>query len=296
MGVTYNSANRGLWTNGNFELGTNQNFSFGTITADDAYTGNFSLKITGMQSSGFSDNWAQVDPTQWYVFSMRAKTIQVSSPNGYNGQAYMGFSCYDQFGNFIDLRNCGDNGNATLTRAATPGDSYIYISTNSGWTTAGDTYYFRNVLFYPATHPYYGRPWKYTRFGFGDYNLYYNEITDMGGGEWRLRLSSDGTANTTLPNMGYSLPIGTPISRGAAGGSYNYCIVSDIPTSWTQFVTSPFTGESYNSSVPFRYSTKYVKFLMLINYTHPAETTQATFLIDDVMLLQSPTSRTYNLY
>jgi len=223
--------------------------------------------------------------------SVRAKTLTNSSPNNYLGIGYLGFSCYDQFYNFIDLRNCGDNGNTTLTRACNPGDSYIYIASASGWTqNMSDLYYYRNVLFFPATHPYYGSPWKYTRIGYGDYNIYYNSITDVSGNgtEWRLGLSSDGTNSMTMPNVGYSLPIGTPISRGIAGGTYNYALgYQEYPATWAQYDTGWFTGESYNSSVPFRYKTRYITFMNLPNYGRTGETTTAKYLYDDVLLYQS---------
>jgi hypothetical protein len=158
-------------------------------------------------------------------------------------------------------------------------------------------YYYRNIIFFPATHPYYSTPWKYTRIGFGDYNIYYNEIVDISGNgtEYRLRLSSDGAADTTMPNVGYSLPAGTPVSRGVAGGTYNYVFVTSFPETWTKYQTEPFTGEALTSSLPFRHATKFVRFLSLTNYGQGSETTTPSYLLDNVMLIESPTSRTFNL-
>jgi len=294
MSVTYNSSNFGLFPNGSFENGTTSGFSsWGTIYGD-GYQGQYSMKMSNYVQP-WSDTYVLVDPSQNYTFSFTAKTIKRSSPNNYLGQGYVGFACFDQFYNFVDLRNEGGNGNTTLTRAANPGDTYIYIATNSGWGPVTDAYYFRNVLFFPATHPYYGTAWQYTRFGFGDYTLYYSEITSMGGGEWRLRLSTDGTDTTTLPNMGYSLPIGTPIARGVAGGSYNYVFVTEFPEVWTTYNSGNFTGMAYTSSTPFRYGTKYVKAMILSNYGHSGETTAAQYLLDNIVLAQSSAARTYNL-
>ena len=45
----------------------------------------------------------------------------------------------------------------------------------------------------------------------------YNALTQTGTGDWQMVLE-----NGTLPDYGYSLPAGTPVSRGVAGGSYNY--------------------------------------------------------------------------
>jgi hypothetical protein len=299
MAVTYNSSNYGLFKNGDFEKGTNENFTgVGTIYSGNSYRGKYSLQVTG-GGTLIGDQYVPVDPTKYYTMSVRAKTLTKSSPNNYLGIGYLGFATYDQFYNLIDLRNCGDNGNTTLTRACNPGDSYIYVASSSGWTTnMSELYYYRNVLFFPATHPYYNRPWKYTRIGFGDFNIYYNEIVDVSGNgtEWRLRLSSDGTTNMTMPNIGYSLPVGTPISRGIAGGTYSYVFGNpEYPMDWTTFTSAPFTGESYNSSTPFRYGTKYIRFMNLPNYGRTSETTTAKYLFDDITLIESPNNRVYNL-
>lgn len=291
MSVVYGRKDLGLFTNGDFELGTNANFTFGTVTSSNAYQGSYALLVTG-GGTVFGDEFIPVNSTKYYRMLMKVKTTTQSLPNNYLGIGYLGFTSYDQFYNFIDLRNCGSIGNTVLTRAVSVGDEYIYIATSSGWTTnMSDLYYFRNVLFYPATHPYYSTPWKYTRIGYGEYNIYYNEIVDVSGNgtEWRLRLSSDGTANATMPNIGYSLPVGTPISRGVAGGSYNYALGNpEYPMTWTQLDSGWFTGESYNSSVPFRYGTKYIKFMNLPNYGRTGESTLATYAFDNILLYESP--------
>jgi len=296
VGVTYGRSKFSLFDNGDFESGTNSNFTFSHIYTADAYRGAYSLLMQQNNQQVEGGQFISVDTNQHYRMTLRAKTIARSSPNNYLGYGHLGFICYDQSFNFIDLRNCGDVGNTTLTRACNPGDSYIYIASNSGWTTADDLFYFRNVLFYPPTHPLYSAPWKYTRIGFGDFNIYYNEIVDVSGNgtEYRLRLSSDGTVNMTMPDIGYSLPIGTPIARGVAGGSYNYIWVPDIPESWTLYDSGWFTGENRNSSLPFRYSTKYIKYMNLGNYAR-SETTSAKYLLDDIFLFQSPAAKAISI-
>ena len=78
-----------------------------------------------------------------------------------------------------------------------------------------------------------------------------------------------------MPSIGYSTPAGTPVSNGQAGGTYNYALGSPIyPEEWTRYATAPFTGEDRTSSVPFRYSTKYIKFLILRNHARRTETPQ----------------------
>lgn len=292
MAVVYGKPNIGLFTNGNFETGTNTNFSFSSVYNGDSYSGNYSLLMQQNNQQVVGDEFVAVDTSKYYRMTVRAKTIARSSPSNYLGYGHLGFATYDQFYNFIDLRNCGDVGNTTLTRACNPGDQYIYIASNSGWAAVTELYYFRNVLFFPATHPLYSTPWKYTRIGFGNPTLYYNEIVDISGNgtEYRLQLSSDGTATTTMPNIGYSLPIGTPIARGVAGGSYNYVWVPEFPEQWTLYDSGWFTGESRNSSVPFRYGTKYIKFMTLANYAR-SETISSKYLFDDIFLFKSPIAK-----
>lgn len=289
MGISYGKAKRGLFTNGDFETGTNANFSFSPIYTADSYSGDYSLlmELNNQQVQG--GELVPVDTSKYYRMTVRAKTIARSTPNNYLGYGHLGFACYDQFNNFVDLRNCGDVGNTTLTRACNSGDQYVYIASNSGWTTATDLYYFRNILFYPPTHPLYSVPWKYTRIGYGQFEIYYNEIVDISGNgtEYRLRISLDSVNSATMPDIGYPLPAGTPVARGVAGGTFNYVWVPEIPETWTLYDSGWFTGENRNSSLPFRYSTKFITYLNLGNYAR-SETTSAKYLIDDVMLFQSP--------
>ena len=296
MGVVYNRSQFGLFTNGDFESGTNANFSFSPVYSAQSYRGAYSLWMGQNNQQVEGDEFVPVNTSKYYRMTVRAKTIARSSPNNYLGYGYLGFSCYDQFKNFVDLRNCGGIGNTTLTRACNPGDQYIYIASNSGWAPVTDLFYFRNVLFYPPTHPLYSTPWQYTRIGFGDYTLYYSEIVDVSGNgtEYRLRLSSDGSNSITMPNIGYSLPAGTPIARGVAGGTYNYVWVPEVPETWTLYDSGWFTGESLNSSLPFRYGTKFIKFMTLANYAR-SESVSAQYLFDDIFLFESPSPRTINI-
>lgn len=291
MSINYGKIKPGLFSNGDFETGTNANFTFSPVYSNDSYRGNYSLLMELNNNHVIGDEFVEVDTSKYYRMTVRAKTIARSSPNNYLGYGHLGFSTYDQFYNFIDLRNCGGIGNTTLTRVCNTGDQYIYIATSSGWDATSILYYYRNILFFPPTHPFYSSAWKYTRVGYGDYTLYYNEIVDISGNgtEFRLQLSSDGTNTTTMPNIGYALPIGTPISRGVAGGTYNYIWVPEYPENWTLYDSGWFTGEGLTSGLPFRYGTKYIKYLNLANYAR-SETISAKYLVDNIMLYKSATN------
>ena len=197
-------------------MGILTGFSMGTWVPNGGPGGAPYVKITGGSGGGFTGPRIEVDTSKSYRQVLYAKTFSPGS-SGNNPGGHIGFACYDKNDDFVDLRNCGDIGNTTLSRAASPGDTSIYLTSADGWYQGSDVtsnaYYFRQILFFPASHPDYGVAHKYTRFN----GMRYNALTQTGTGDWQMVLE-----NGTLPDYGYSLPAGTPVSRGVAGGSYNY--------------------------------------------------------------------------
>lgn len=288
-----------FFTNGNFQFltagGALQNFTNGaTANSTTKLPGyNYSCQITLPQYSTFySDNYIQVDTSKTYVMTVKNRTLTKGGPgNNVLSGGHTGFITYDSSGRFIDLRNCGDIANTVLTRDLNPGDAYAYVSnTNQGqWYPANSTYYFRHFCLYPPSHPEYNKPWEYTRIGYGDYNIFYNEITDIGGGELRFRFADASGNWTTFPNIGYPTPSGTAVMNGVAGGTYSYVFYpTEAPyDSWATYTSAPFTGENRNSGTPFRYATKYITFMHLVNYAVPGGTSPLpVMLFGDVTLEQ----------
>lgn len=320
MATAYGKTNIGSFSNYNFELGSTSGWSSGASeiysldSSDDIQGSKYSLKCySTWQSGAWNDEWIPVDTTKRYTLSYRTRTLNPSSA-GRNMQSYIGFTCWDENFNFIDLRNCGDVGNTTLTRALNVGDEYVYIASNSGWGSEAQATYFKNILFYPPSHPKYGAPWKYTRIGYydeaGNGELIFSEITQISGSEWRLKLARPnysiynpstpqlyGETATTFPNYGYSFPVGTPVARGVAGGTYNYAFgYQAYPTTpWTTLATT-FTGENRNSGTPFRYSTKYIRAMILYNYALPNDGGTYPYpeaLFDRMIFLENPSTKDY---
>ena len=272
-----------FFTNGNFQFltagGALQNFTAGTVNSTTVLPGNnYSLQMPQVQYNSFSsDNYVQVDTTKTYVMTVKNRTLTKGGPgNNILSAGHTGYITYDSSFRFIDLRNCGGVANTYLTRELKVGDAYAYVSNqNNQWMAPGSEYYFRHFMIYPPSHPEFNVPWQYTRIGFQDTEIYYNEVTDIGGGELRIRFSNyNGSSWTTFPNIGYATPVGTPVMNGVAGGTYSYVF---YPTEaaygeWSTYTSSPFTGEDRNSSTPFRYGTKYVTFMHLINYAVPGGT------------------------
>jgi hypothetical protein len=300
MAIAYNQKATNLFPNGFAQLGNNSGFSSFTFNSEDSLTtgGSFLLNSNAYGAGFIGSDRIEVDTSKFYQFAINIRTTQ-RSYNNRPGSGHLGFACYDDKDRFIDLRNCGGVGNTFLSRDLNTGDQYVYIqsvTTSGGWQTGNlvsNNIIFRVLIIYPATHPEYNQAHRYSRIGLGDFNIGYNEAVQMPEGDWRLRISNLSNVSITMPNIGYPTPAGTPISRGAAGGTYNYALGSpNYPDDWTTYVTPIFTGENRNSGIPFRFGTKYIRFLNLRNYNYRGETAgdSARYAIDSVFLVQLPTN------
>jgi len=264
MGVVGGPRQFGLWPDADLESGTNSSWNLGTYKGSGGPDGGSYIEITGGGGSGYLSNRIEVDTSKSYQQVIYAKTFSPGS-SGNNAGGHIGFACYDKNDNFIDLRHLKGIGQTTLSRTASPGDSTVYVVNGSGFSNNTASHQ-RGITFFPSSHPDYTIDKGYSRFL--DY-YQFNGITNIGGGEYSIDL--DGT----LPNWGYSLPAGTPVTNGRAGGSYNYALGSPTyPTTWQRYSTPVFTGESRNSGYPFRYGTKYIRFLILRNYNRRTESPQ----------------------
>lgn len=294
MGVGYNFKVKNLFSNGHAQQLDDTNFTYFNYDNQNFLTqgGSFALTFNAYGNGWLSNEFIEVDTSKYYQFAVNVKTIE-KSYNNRLGSGHIGFACYDEKKRFIDLRHCGGVGNTYLSRALNSGDEYVYIQSNSGWVTGSDvtstTYYFRHIMISPPNHPEYGTAHEYTRIGYGDYNIYYKSLVLTDQGDYQLKISTSSNADSTMPNIGYSTPAGTPVFRGVAGGSYNYALgAPTYPESWTTMKTGVFTGENRNSSVPFRYATKYVKFLNLANYNYRNERDgdSARYAFDSIFLTE----------
>lgn len=274
----------GLFTNGCGEFGSNYNFSSYSWYTQDKLSGDgcFYWNNNNQNLSIFSDEYVPVDPsTKYYRFSASVKTI-ARSYNNRLGSGHLGFACYDASKNLIDVYRAYSTLNTTLTRQANVGDTKIYIG-RGDWSMSATTH-FRSINFYPASHPVYNVAGGYTRFNL--YNNAYSAITDIGGGEFEVSL------NTSIPNWGYALPVGTGVGNTASGGTYNYPVGSpDYPETWTTYTSTTMNGYvlgAASSGANFRDQTKYIRFMHLPNYNYRAETSgdAARFLLDNVLLFE----------
>jgi len=288
--------NYGFYLNGLLNLNNNTNFTWGTYQATLGPNNGPYLQVTGGNgSSGFSSDFVEIDTSYSYQAILYVKTFDRDSAGELAG-GHLGFSCYDKNYSFIDLRNCGGLGDTTLSRDLEVGADKAYITSNSGWYD-GTTNYFKNFIFFPTASGDYGIAHEYTRLGYGDYNIYFQDggptLTEQG--DYEIELQDYYDSNITMPDMGFgTLPAGTPVSNGRAGGTYSYAFSNpNYPETWTQKVTSVFTGESRNSSTPFRYATKYIKFMVLRNYNQRTGPNDCVWGISNIFLGRITGNKTY---
>ena len=274
----YNSTKgryQNLFLNGNFQFGIN-NFSSGTANTSVTYSGSAtSMQFPQVHRRTFVGNkYVEVDTTKSYRYVVTNRTLTKGGVNNdVLSGGHMGYITYDEKKRFIDLRMCGGISNTRLSRPLRAGDEYAYVETaGSNWySNMSGRYYFRHFCIYPASSEEFGTPWEYTRLGYGNVQVIYNEVVDIGGGETRIRFADRYDNLTPYPDIGYETPAGTPVMNGRAGGTYSYVF---YPTTapygeWKTHTSPVFTGENRNSGRPFRYGTKFVRFMHLINYAVP---------------------------
>ena len=247
----------GLFGNGDLRDGTNRNFTLGTYQSSGGPDDSPYIRVTGGGGSTYlSTDYIEVDTTKNYQMVMYAKTFSRGTDGNLAG-GHIGYATYDKNKDFIYLNMLGGIGNTTLSRAASAGDTTIYITDNSSWYN-GSAGHARYAIFYPPSDPDYSTAYEYTRHVRG-----YSEgaITSTAQGDYAVALTS------AIPSSFGSLPIGTPVSNGQHGGTFSYALgAPNYPETWTRYATNIFTGESRNSGTPFRYGTKYIRFMILKNY------------------------------
>lgn len=242
-------------------------------------------------STAICGDYIPVDPeNKHYILTASVKTI-ATNYLGNNGSGHMGFAAYDVNKTFIGHAQAFSTDNTTLSRAASPGDTTIYITSASANMISAmnsATAHIRSLNFYFTGSPY---P---TVGGYTRYNMYAsvvrNSITQTGSGDWEITFTSG------LPNWGYTFAVGTPVGRSFAGGSYNYALGAPIyPTEWTTYTSGVMHGYvngAASSGASFRDGTKFIRWLNLRNYNYRTQRDgdSANYLLDNIQLLELPTS------
>ena len=217
-------------------------------------------------NTGFNSNeFIQVDPNKLYNLSGYFKSVGTS---GLTSLTYYGIDCYDsdyqQIGQYNTYHYV--NTETVLSRDLNPGDTIMYVNNASNWKHTTDVYNIKYVgIANNTNYP----DFAYTRnsFRFSD---------------------SDQVNNTITLISAYTGPVitaGTKVANYVNdGGGYRYNGASGTfpsTTTWQNYSGNIQYTNIYNTSSDniFRYATKYVKVLMLLNYSQ--NSTYAT-LVDDI--------------
>jgi Tfp pilus assembly protein PilE len=255
-----------LVKNGYVSMGDNTNFPAFAYATSDYSSASSSLSAVGYINSQSTD-YIKVDPNKSYDQIGSFKSVGA----GGNSRVYYGIATYDTDYNYIDdsMTNHYLNTETELSQDLKPGDTIVYVKNASNWKKTADW----DGNKYLAIYPYKDYPiYTYTR--------RYYQFTD-----------SNATNNTiTLPSPygGTLIPAGTKIANNFSSyGTYTYSTVcgDTIPNIWTTY-TSIITGNSINTSTwqQFRYGTKYIKVLFLLNYS---QSSSYAMLFDDVVYRDS---------
>ena len=289
MGATGGPREFGYF-DGKFKKRNNSKYTFGSFNLTGGPDGLPYIRVTGGGGSTYvGPDYIPVNTSHSYQMVAYLRTITNGSSGNLAG-GHLGFACYDENKSFIDLRHLKDIGDTTLTRAASPGDTTLYVANASGWSTSTSNHQ-RGLMLFGGQYPYSG---GYTRYAVTNNAYATSGLSDIGGGEWTITLNS-GLPTYSDALVGGEYPIGTYVANGRAGGSYNYALgAPNYPTSWTRYQTSVFTGENRNSGTPFRYGTKYVRFLILRNYNRRTETQDHVWGISKVFFGRVIGNRNYS--
>lgn len=145
-----------------------------------------------------------------------ALSCYIKSAGATSGTTYPSILPYDIDGNFISNIQCRDGFStvwqATLTQPLNKGDTVVYCSDLSNWSTATDNYYFIAVFGYKDSYGNVYPDFEYTR-----------DSLSFGSRSDKSKLNK--TNNTITLNSAYTgepRPVGTKVCQASAGSTYYY--------------------------------------------------------------------------
>jgi len=245
-------------------------------------------------SSIMSDIPVAVDETSPYIFSVMLRSLTPSYLDR-PGSGYFGFEPLDSAFLMIGRNHNHQRGSTVLTRDLNLGDSFMYVNSVHDWfqDTSFNSVHMRFLVF-PNDHPHYSVPYEYSRI-----EMYYDgtNITYTGT-DYKVPIVNKSNTPTTADDIaGYNTTAGTPIGQTSAGKTYQYILGDNIliPYDWTLY-KNQITGRGTDDANTFRYGTKYVRFLALLNHAYRNETSgvAAEFLMDNFMMLKVSGNKVYN--
>lgn len=254
-----------LIVNGNGMMGDNTNFSSwifdGEVTNNSP--GSFT-RAAGSSGTLYSNEYFLVSTNNTYTFSFDAKSLLGT------GTMYSFIMFYDVDKNTITAPNhmYHPGSTTTLAKDLKAGDTVIYLTDTSGWSTSVSYGFYLTIWNYKNSKGYIYPPESYTR----------NRVTLPKTSSNTLDSSKiNYTANTITLASAYSgstIPAGTSVSQGRDGGTYKYTPITGvkIPTVWTTY-TGKVGGVDYsgtNKGGMFPPGVAYARIGFLWNYNKVA--------------------------
>lgn len=252
-----------LVTNGSGILGRNYNFSGFVFDAANVFSGGGSFKHTGNYINLNTDEYIAVDTSKTYRFQYAIKQTGSAVGSTFYGMVL----CYDIDGNVISSQDHMFQANTHTTLAAdlVPGATTVQLTSAANWNNAAGAATYRRCI----------QIWGYTNSkGYTYPNYTYTK-------KWLSNAYADGgisgntiTLSAPWPATWGTIPAGTAVSNGDAGGTYKYVAgAGDVATTtWTTY-----TGEigdvdltGRNATYRFSPGTAFVRLGWLLNYNSVA--------------------------
>ena len=261
--IEYNTYDESIGTNnlvlnGNLKYEDNTNFSSFTYDIDKY------LYRTNASFTYITSDYIPIDEDCIYAGQCDIKdgTIGVNP-----GNFYYGYACYDKDYNFINYQSVTHYTNTETTLASTlsNGDTTVYLTSAVNWQISTASTSLRYIAVWNT-----GEYPDYT------YTKLYEHYTN-----------SETSGNTVTLDAAWdqgTISAGTPVANASAGSTYNYKYASNVtaPLNWTTYggITYTSTGWVINQgSNNFRYGTKYIRMLFLMN-RNAVPTTTTTYMKD----------------
>lgn len=257
-----------LITNGSGLLGDNTNFSNWTYDQVEVHGGLGSFKHTGTSTTKYNNEYIPVDPEKYYKLVVWAKAGDTGG-TGYdvNNRQYAGVVVYDIDYNailpwhFMKYTGATDT---TLAVALNTGDAVMVLTDATGWDSGGGAYYSRQFSWWPYVN---AKGYTYPDYTYSR-NGSFNNATYGTNGTWNAKSTNTLTLTQTWP--GPNLPAGTKVRNVNSGGTYKYCLLSNVqvPNAWTRYegYIGGYDTAGTNSATMFPYGTAFLKLLFLANY------------------------------
>ena len=252
-----------LVINGDLSFGDNTNLAdFGTYNSEG-----YLSKTSSAYSAPFTNDYIPIDTNKRYEISVDMKASNTDA------KYYIGYSTVDELKSHIDLSQVRyvSNSLTELTQDLNPGDKVIHFDNFTNWNDTTTTKQNRGFVFwnYKDSTGYQYPEETYSK------NVYYNGTTALYENDAVDKTNNIITLTSDSGWTGPAIPKGTKVSQESFTGGYQYLSYGSLTTEWQHYsylVTDTFKNGNF-ATTRFRPGTKYIKFLILNNYSKTPDTT-----------------------